>query len=94
MAQSGNKRLNASSVPPRPPRLFFLPEITGSQSGDQSTYLSSYFKDNKREGGNETAWMPRNSSGGGADGLHESITMSAIRSRGGRGEFDSNRRSH
>lgn len=29
-------------VPLRPPRLFFLPEITESQSGDQSTYLSSY----------------------------------------------------
>jgi hypothetical protein len=26
----------------RPPRLFFLPGSTGSQSGDQSTYLSSY----------------------------------------------------
>nr|QNT35619.1 hypothetical protein BFFPPMPJ_00024 [uncultured Methanosarcinales archaeon] len=40
--RGGNKRLNASSVPMRPPRLFFLPESTESQSGDQSTYLSSY----------------------------------------------------
>ncbi|MEA1868571.1 MAG: hypothetical protein U9N09_00165 [Euryarchaeota archaeon] len=29
-------------VPLRPPRLFFLPEDTGSQSEDRSTYLSSY----------------------------------------------------
>ncbi|MEA1895411.1 MAG: hypothetical protein U9N36_09480, partial [Euryarchaeota archaeon] len=39
-AQRENKQLSASSVPLRPPRLFFLPENTGSQSGDQSTYLS------------------------------------------------------
>ena len=31
-------------VPLRPLRLFFLPENTGSQSGDRSTYLSSYTK--------------------------------------------------
>ncbi|MEA1870439.1 MAG: IS1 family transposase [Euryarchaeota archaeon] len=31
-------------VPLRPLRLFFLPENTGSQSGDRSTYLSSYKK--------------------------------------------------
>ncbi|KAF5415047.1 MAG: hypothetical protein C5S48_06745 [Candidatus Methanogaster sp.] len=41
-AQSGNKRLSTSSVPLHPPRLFFLSENTGSQSGDRSTYLSSY----------------------------------------------------
>ena len=37
-ARRENKWLNAL----RPLRLFFLPESTGSQSGDQSTYLSSY----------------------------------------------------
>jgi hypothetical protein len=36
----GNKRLNAL----RPPRLFFLPESTGSVSDGQSTYMSSYEK--------------------------------------------------
>ena len=41
-ARRGYKWLNASSVPLRPPRLFFLPESTGSQSGGQSTYPSSY----------------------------------------------------
>ena len=40
-ARRGNKWLNASSVPLRPPRLFFLPESTGSQAVVTAVQLTS-----------------------------------------------------
>jgi|GEM_PF-4673623 len=38
----GTRRMMSLCEPPRPQRLFFMPKRIESQSGDQSTYLSSY----------------------------------------------------